>query len=263
MPQCFVIQPFDDNGPYDKRYRDLLEPAVKAAGLEAYRVDRDPSVAVPIDDIENGIRDSEICLADITTDNPNVWYEVGFASAHGKPVVIICAKDRPTKPPFDIQHRTITFYSQDSPSDFAKLNTEVTTRLEAQIKKSETMQTLASLSPVKPAEGLSSYEIAAMVSIMENRLSPDAEVTLYQVREDMRKAGYTAIATSLSLESLRRKSMIEFVISEDDFRNRYTTLSLTPPGLDWILANQSLFKLSLSDDAAPREAELSDEDIPF
>ncbi|HEU5411664.1 MAG TPA: hypothetical protein VFU57_11630, partial [Candidatus Acidoferrales bacterium] len=79
--------------PYDKRYRDVLEPAVKEAELEPYRVDRDPSVAVPIDDIEKGIRESEICLADITTDNPNVWYEVGFAFANSKPVVLICAQN--------------------------------------------------------------------------------------------------------------------------------------------------------------------------
>ncbi len=63
MPRCFVIQPFDDNGPYDKRYKDVLEPAITDAELEPYRVDEDPSVAVPIDDIERGIRDSEICLA--------------------------------------------------------------------------------------------------------------------------------------------------------------------------------------------------------
>src|SRR5262245_16034475 len=108
MPRCFVIQPFDEDGPYDKRYRDVLLPAIKEAGLDAYRVDEDRSVSVPIDDIEQNIRASEICLADITADNPNIWYEVGHAFANAKPVVMICAKPRPTKPPFDIHHRQIT-----------------------------------------------------------------------------------------------------------------------------------------------------------
>src|SRR5712692_4778542 len=140
MPRCFVIQPFDEGGPYDKRYNDVLLPAIKDAGLEPYRVDEDRSSSVPIDDIENNIRSSEICLADITLDNANIWYEVGYAFANDKPVVMICAKPRPTKTPFDVQHRQITFYTQDSPSDFAKLQTEVTERLKAQIDKIEAMR---------------------------------------------------------------------------------------------------------------------------
>ncbi len=58
MPRCFVIQPFDEGGPYDKRYNDVLLPAIKDAGLEPYRVDEDRSSSVPIDDIENNIRSS-------------------------------------------------------------------------------------------------------------------------------------------------------------------------------------------------------------
>lgn len=80
MDRCFVIQPFD-GGTFDARYEDIIAPAVSAAGLEAYRVDRDPNVSIPIQDIENGIRNSRLCLADITLDNPNVWFELGFAFA--------------------------------------------------------------------------------------------------------------------------------------------------------------------------------------
>jgi hypothetical protein len=262
MPRCFVIQPFD-RGPYDKRYRDVLVPAIKEADLEPYRVDRDPSATIPIDDIENGIRDSEICLADITTDNPNIWYEVGFSFAHEKPVVMICAKPRPTEPPFDIRHRQIIFYSLDSPSDFKKLEKEVAARLKAQLKKAQAMQTIASLSPVKATEGLSSYEIAAMISIMENRLTPSAAVTPQDIRDDMRKAGYTKMATSLSLESLKRKGMIEFDESEtNNFGNTYTIVRLSERGLGWVLQNQDRFKLSI-DQSSSRTAELSEEDIPF
>lgn len=75
---CFVIQPFD-NGKFDKRYYDIFKPAIEATGLSAYRVDEDESVEIPIDTIEEKIKSATICLADITLNNPNVWYEVGFA----------------------------------------------------------------------------------------------------------------------------------------------------------------------------------------
>jgi nucleoside 2-deoxyribosyltransferase len=265
VPRCFVIQPFDDSGPYDKRYTDVLSPAIKDAALEPYRVDKDPASTIPIDDIEENIRTSEICLADITPDNPNIWYEVGFAFANEKPVVMICAKPRPTKPPFDVQHRHIIFYTQDSPSDFKKLQSDVTERLRAQIDKTKAMQSVASMSPVKTVEGeLTSYEVAAMVSIMENRLVPGAGITPNEIQKDMRKAGYTNVATSLSLESLRRKGLIDY--AEEHGENfgedyTYTVCALTSRGLDWMLENKDRFKLSRrGEEEAPQ---LRDEDIPF
>ena len=103
MATCFVIQPFD-RGAYDKRYDDVFAPAIREVGLEPYRVDRDPASSIPIEDIENGIRKADACLADISEANPNVWFELGFAIAAGKPVVLVCADKPNLKFPFDIQH---------------------------------------------------------------------------------------------------------------------------------------------------------------
>lgn len=85
MKSCFVIQPFDKD-KFDKRFIDVYKPAIEAAGLVAYRVDNDLGARVPIEQIENNIRDSVLCFAEITNDNPNVWYELGFAFASGKDV---------------------------------------------------------------------------------------------------------------------------------------------------------------------------------
>lgn len=89
MPTRFVIQPFD-SGKFDKWYEAVFKPAVEAAGFDPYRVDRDPAVEVPIEAIEEGFRNASIYLAGITSDNPNVWYELGFAFAARPPVVMTC-----------------------------------------------------------------------------------------------------------------------------------------------------------------------------
>ena len=104
MGRCFVMQPFD-KGPFDQRYEDVLTPAIKNADLEPYRVDQDPAVNIPIQSIENGIQGSDVCLADITLDNPNVWFEVGYAVASQRDMVLICANERATPFPFDVQSR--------------------------------------------------------------------------------------------------------------------------------------------------------------
>jgi nucleoside 2-deoxyribosyltransferase len=125
--RCFLIQPFD-KGQFDKRCKDIFEPAIKKAGLEPYRVDQDISATVLIETIEREIKSATVCLADISTDNPNVWYELGFALALEKPVVIVCEKQR-EKFPFDIQHRSIIQYATESSSDFEELKQKITDKI--------------------------------------------------------------------------------------------------------------------------------------
>lgn len=134
MKRCFVMQPFD-RGAFDKRYGDVFAPAIQDAGLEPYRVDRDPSAGIPINEIESEIKSSEICLAEITTDNPNVWFELGFAIAVLKEVVLVCSDERQSKFPFDVQHRNIIKYKTESPQDFNKLRKDIKERIQATLKK--------------------------------------------------------------------------------------------------------------------------------
>ena len=75
--KCFVIQPFSPT--YDARFADTFEPAILNAGMKPYRVDRDPAVSIPIEEIETNIGSSACCFAEISEDNPNVWFELGYA----------------------------------------------------------------------------------------------------------------------------------------------------------------------------------------
>lgn len=80
---CFVAQPFD-NGKFDLRFHDIIKPAVESCGFHAYRVDEDNEVEIPISTIEKKIVSASFVIAEITTDNPNVWFELGYALAHSK-----------------------------------------------------------------------------------------------------------------------------------------------------------------------------------
>lgn len=132
-PKCFVIQPFDDDN--NQRFEDTIRPAIERAGLEAYRVDQDPAVQVLIESIEEKIRESTVCLADITKDNPNVWYEVGYARAMKRRLVLICSNDRQSFP-FDIRHRQVERYGA-SPTAYEKLGNAITERCRALLEESD------------------------------------------------------------------------------------------------------------------------------
>lgn len=113
---CFVIQPFATK--YTALYRDTLKPAIEEAGFTPYRVDHDPDSNVPITDIEYGLRHAEVCLVEITTDSPNIWYELGFALACRKPVALISSLERSSPYPFDVQHRMVIEYDPQNLFEF-------------------------------------------------------------------------------------------------------------------------------------------------
>jgi hypothetical protein len=258
MATCFVIQPFD-GGPYDKRFKDVYEPAINAAGYDAYRVDQDPSVSVPIDAIENGIRNAIVCLADITTDNPNVWYELGFAFAAGRPVVMICAEDRQgRKFPFDIQHRSIIIYKAESTSDFEKLKATITERITAYVKKDEALQIMSDTEAVAPIAGLSRPELMVM-AILAGGFSPRSSTGLYSAKQDAERAGVTSVGFNLGMRRLLQRGFIEETTEHEGYNDDpYTALQLTEIAWEWIETNESLFVLHRAS-----KDETDDDIIPF
>ena len=259
MATCFVIQPFDD-GKFDKRFSDVYKPAIEAAGLEAYRVDKDPGVSIPIDSIEDGIKKAALCLADITTDNPNVWYELGFAYAVGKSVVMVCSRDeRPGgKFPFDIQHRSIIPYKADAPSDFEKLKCDISAKIEAMLQTTHVLDQMAEATPTEETEGLSLIEVLVLGVIAGNVYLPSGSIAVYVARNDADRAGVTTMGFNLAIRKLATKAFVEVISLVDDHDGEsYNAVRILEKGWGWIEANDSRFILHrLRKDA-------SDDDIPF
>lgn len=247
MATCFVIQPFD-SGKFDKRFADIYKPAIEAAGLEAYRVDKDPSVSVPIDSIEDGIKQASVCLADITADNPNVWYELGYAFALGRPIVMVCSDERTGKKyPFDIQHRSIIPYQADSPSDFDKLKESLTVRIRALVKKGETLQKLSESDPVAPVEGLTQAEILVLAVVAGSSFLPLSPISAFSAKRDAERAGVTNMGFNIGVRRLSAKKFIEIVeIWDDNNGEQYDGIQITESGWAWIENNETKFVLHRS-----------------
>jgi hypothetical protein len=129
MDKCFIIQPFNEK--FNQRFEEIFKPAILEAGLQPYRVDQDLTSRVLIESIEKGIKNSLLCFADISTDNPNVWYELGFAVACKKDVIMVCSDERVDKFPFDISHKQVIKYSTNSLKGFQKLIEAIVTKINA------------------------------------------------------------------------------------------------------------------------------------
>lgn len=247
MPTCFVIQPFDA-GKFDKRFEDVYKPALAQAGLEAYRVDQDPKVEVPIEAIEDGIRDAVICLADITTDNPNVWYELGYAFATGRPIIMICCDERKgDRFPFDIQHRAIIKYSSESASDFTVLQESITAKASALLKKGAALRQIAEAEQVAPSEGLSQTELMVLAIIAGDTALPKSATSMYSLKLDAERTGLTSVGFGLAFRRLLKKDLVENLMITTNDDEAYDGAQLTDTGWAWIENNDSLFVLKKVD----------------
>lgn len=162
-------------------------------------MDQDPKVSIPIQDIESGIRQAQICLAEITLDNPNVWFELGYAIACNKEVMLICSDARTTKFPFDVQHRTIIKYSTGSPSDFDALKSSITAKIKAYVEKSETLATVEMSQLATPTEGFAEHEIVALAAVAQGLYHENDHAAMSQIHRDMEASGYTRVASTFAI----------------------------------------------------------------
>lgn len=265
MPTCFVIQPF--NALYNKRFDSLYKPAIEAAGMTAYRVDQDPSATVLVESIEANIKRAAVCLADISEDNPNVWYELGFAVAAGRPVVMACSDEREKNGkqfPFDIRHRAIVTYKTEAPQDFQLFQERLTSRLKAMLEQGEVLDEIAEQSSVAAVDGLSSQELNVLSVVASSVLQDDLPTPLYGVRNDCERVGLNNLGVNVGLRRLKAKGFIEAVEMSDE-RNYepYSGVRVTEAGWRWIEENEGKFTFHSSGQKKADGFDSLDDKIPF
>lgn len=266
--RCFMIQPFD-GAKFDKRFEDVFQPAVFAAGLQPYRVDRDASAAIPIEQIEEGIRQASVCFADVTLDNPNVWFELGYAIAVGKDICIVCSEEREARYPFDIQHRQIIRYKVESRRDYSMLEQKITERLNAISELQATRAQIPSVSKERTEEsGLAEHEIACLAAIGLESSGLETWVSNYRVKSEMEKLGFNNLACNVALRNLRANSYIRSDTMSDQDGEHFEAYSITDSGWAWIDGNVQSLNLSHTPAPARRRRASGfdkslDDEIPF
>ena len=95
---------------FDAVYRELLAPAITVAGLAPHRADADRRGGSIHLDMFQDLLLAEFVVADLTIDNPNVWYEIGVRHAlrAGGAVLTYALRDRL---PFDIAGQRMQRYT--------------------------------------------------------------------------------------------------------------------------------------------------------
>jgi hypothetical protein len=109
---CFVMMPFAL--PLGDYYSKIYKPAIEKAGLRPVRADTEIfGTGKIIDQIWAGINSAKVLVAELTTRNPNVFYELGLAHALEKPVVLVSSNEADV--PFDLKHIRVIYYDVTDP----------------------------------------------------------------------------------------------------------------------------------------------------
>lgn len=119
--KCFVIMPFgkkkDIDGcdvDFDRVYHELIHKAVTELGVDCERCDEIISAGSIHKKMFRGIFDADVSVVDITSQNPNVFYELGVRHALHKHVTVVIRRNSNLPIPFNISGLTILGYDMDT-----------------------------------------------------------------------------------------------------------------------------------------------------
>jgi tetratricopeptide (TPR) repeat protein len=76
---AFVIMPFGvkEGIDFNRVYTDYIKPALESAGFEVFRADEEMRAGNIRTDMFQELILADLVVADLSIDNPNVWYELG------------------------------------------------------------------------------------------------------------------------------------------------------------------------------------------
>ena len=188
--------PISDNGNYtdghfNRVYNHLIIPACELAGFKAVRADDIINTNYIAIDIIKRIIESDMAICDLSSQNPNVLYELGIRQAFNKPVTLI--KDHNTKRIFDIQGFRDFEYDENLRIDNVENEVENLAELiqntyNSQGEEINSLVSLLSLTPAKLKEGKKALStetelILNTLSILEKKMS-NIENRNYNIKKE-------------------------------------------------------------------------------
>jgi len=194
--------------PFSRRFNDIYNLVIKELENEldviVNRSDKLPFDTRQIyDQIISEISSANVIIADLSKNNPNVFYELGYAHSLGKIVVPISSDELP----FDIAGFPTIFYNKNDLSELKKnLKLRIKEALEIFISKEEFL-----LRPIikKKSKLLSIVKKYAMNKAIESNWSKPG---LYFTQEHLATdTGIDISETYLMLDTLRKMGTVTAV----------------------------------------------------
>lgn len=159
---CFVIGPMRDMARLKRLATGIIDPIVQKFG---YRVETpdSPEMGNIMDQVIATLDRADLVIADLTGNNPNVFYELGIRHCIGRPYIVVKEKKGDAdqeKTPFDIAAYRYIEIDVDQVEAAKKVLAPVIENMHAKIEKNEQVPNpvtkfyTAPLTEMSPAAGL-------------------------------------------------------------------------------------------------------------
>lgn len=178
--------------PFSVYYDAIFKPAIIKAHLTPVRADDLFRPSVIVSDLWQMIQEAKLLLAELTTKNANVFYELGLAHAIGKPVVLVSETMHDV--PFDLQQMRVLLYDKNDPSWGEKLSEGITKALAETLNRpieavpSIFRKTVASQAPEQDITTTRLDALESQMRMLRAR-APRRSIAYGQWEEELRKVG--------------------------------------------------------------------------
>lgn len=173
--KCFVVTPIGNaDNPIRRHIDGIIDQAITPALSEKYEIDvahRKYEIGSINDRVIQSVYEADLVVANLTTLNPNVMFELAIRYSFGKPAIVIAEEG--TKLPFDITDENTIFYIND-PAGAADLRDKLV-KFEQNIDFSKEVygpvcKSLGKVSIIKEVESGASVSNEKMFTYIVNRL---------------------------------------------------------------------------------------------
>lgn len=224
MAQGFIIMQIG-NTDLDRVCAESIVPALEACGLDAKRVDKHNSGGLLKSEIINFIASSDIIVADLTNERPNVYLEVGYAMGIDKfrNLLLTARRDHSVgsehhvpggpKVHFDLGGYDILFWD---PADLSAFRVELAKR----IRRRQAVIEPATMTEKRNDEWISSNHEAALQGLKAIELTGYMEAHLHPL-------GSNPLKTQTELLEAAREAAIHtfgwpigIVLEREEYRPR-------------------------------------------
>lgn len=213
---CFVISHIGEPGSEEelKANRTLnyfIKPVLKNMRYSVIRSDHDPAPGLISPAIIQHLRDSDLVIADISENNPNVFYELAVRHAVNKPVIII--KKSNQKPPFDIKDNRAISIDMTKPEVWQPAMFTLKCQIQAS-EKDPTKTSRSILSDIIRLESIPHHESTLIDAVKEIQENVSRLTSLHYSDADNRIHEYSSVISNY--EDFVRKCLesIEFAEKE-------------------------------------------------
>ncbi|HYN86763.1 MAG TPA: tetratricopeptide repeat-containing protein [Pyrinomonadaceae bacterium] len=213
---CFVVMGFGEKVDFqtgrklnlDASYHNMIKPTVEEAGLRCIRADEIVHSGVIDVPMYEQLLKADVVIADLSTYNPNAFYELGVRHALRPFSTIVIAEDK-LNYPFDVNHIVIRRYKHlgndigvgDARKFSAEMKEALRVILEKQNNDSPVYEFLNGLTPPEMAQLAADVAAQAAQTRQPSAPAPEADGVTLRVllreADEARRAGEFLVAKRL------------------------------------------------------------------